>query len=60
MTKPKSSSQLIQQFPVIKQLKEYQPLFWRNPDYGQADPHLPFTSEYIFDAVARWERLLPT
>ena len=59
MTKPKISSQLSQQFPMIKHLKEYQPLFWRNPDYGQADPHLPFTSEYIFDAVARWERFAP-
>lgn len=28
-------------------------------NYIQTDPHLPFTSEYIFDAVARWEHFAP-
>lgn len=59
MTKTKINSQLSQTFPIITKLKNYQPLFWRNPDYGQQDPHLLFTPEYIFDAVARWERFAP-
>ncbi|WP_309109341.1 D-serine ammonia-lyase [Bombilactobacillus bombi] len=45
--------------PIIQQLKDYQPLFWKNPDYNQDDPDLPFSKEYIFDAVARWERFAP-
>lgn len=39
--------------PIVDQLKDYQPLFWKNPNYGQADSDLPFSKEYIFDAVAR-------
>lgn len=45
--------------PIVDQLKDYQPLFWKNPNYGQADSDLPFSKEYIFDAVARWERFAP-
>lgn len=49
---------LITEYPQVKDLMAEQPIFWRNPDYGQ-QTELPFSKADIFDAVARWERFAP-
>nr|WP_252894749.1 D-serine ammonia-lyase [Liquorilactobacillus satsumensis] len=49
---------LIKKYPQVRALMNKNPLFWRNPDYGQ-QAALPFSQADLFDAVARWERFAP-
>ncbi|WP_353989718.1 D-serine ammonia-lyase [Pediococcus argentinicus] len=50
--------QLLKDYPEIKTMQEYKPLFWQNPDY-QGKAELPFGIEHIFDAEARFQRFAP-
>ncbi|AEV94450.1 D-serine ammonia-lyase [Pediococcus claussenii] len=50
--------ELLSEFPVIKEMQDYQPIFWKNPDY-QTVENLPVGIEHVFDAEARFQRFAP-
>jgi D-serine dehydratase len=45
-------------YPQVRDLMNEKPIFWKNPDYGQA-AELPFSKADILDAVERWKRFAP-
>ncbi|KRN28998.1 D-serine dehydratase [Lactobacillus selangorensis] len=51
-------NKLKQEYPLLQEITDYQPVFWKNPNAGKpAD--LPFGSANIFDVEARLRRYAP-
>ncbi|WP_057743899.1 D-serine ammonia-lyase [Liquorilactobacillus capillatus] len=49
---------LIQQFPLLKNMRQYQPIDWLNPEFGMS-AEIPFTQAEVFDVAARFKRFAP-
>lgn len=50
--------QLIQQYPLLNKMREYQPIDWHNPEFEEATK-LSLTQADVFDASARFNRFAP-
>ncbi len=58
----KTMDEWMRQYPALRDIVRYKPVFWENPKKGLAEevlPGLPLTYEDILDAEARWVRFAP-
>lgn len=58
----KSMGEWIQEYPLLKKIRAYEPVLWMNPHkdtVANVLPALPLSREDVLDAEERWKRFAP-